>query len=196
LDAASEHLEAVLELLKGYDSGKSYQGFSELANAGDLFARQRKQAAEGDPEAFARFDHSPFIGLSNPMSPPMVVDYDDDGVICEVTFGSAYEGPPNCVHGGYVAAAFDEVLGATQSLSGAQGMTARLVVNYRSPTPLHTPLRILGQFERREGRKIFVAGQMFAGERLTAEAEGLFIAFDPGKFRELLEAREQRSLSQ
>jgi hypothetical protein len=43
-----------------------------------------------------------------------------------VTFGSAYEGPPGCVHGGYVAAAFDEMLGFVQSLGGNPGMTARL----------------------------------------------------------------------
>ena len=49
------------------------------------------------------------------------------------TFGAAYEGPPGCVHGGFVAAAFDEVLGSTQSLSGEPGMTGRLTVNYRSP---------------------------------------------------------------
>ena len=37
--------------------------------------------------------------------------------------GPAYEGPPGCVHGGFIAAAFDEVLGSTQSLSGSPGMT-------------------------------------------------------------------------
>ena len=136
---------------------------------------------EGDPEAWAQFDYSPFIGLANPMSPPMHMDYEGDRVVCHVTFGSAFEGPPACVHGGYVAAAFDEVLGAAQSLSGEQGMTARLVTNYRSPTPLHQPLRIEAWVDRREGRKIFVQGTMHAGERLTAEAEGLFIAFDPDK---------------
>ena len=31
-------------------------------------------------------------------------------------FGAAYEGPPGSVHGGIIAAAFDEVLGMTQSL--------------------------------------------------------------------------------
>ena len=39
-----------------------------------------------------------------------------------MTFGSAYEGPPGCVHGGFVAAAFDEVLGFVQSLGGQPGL--------------------------------------------------------------------------
>ena len=58
-----------------------------------------------------------------------------------VRFGSAYEGPPGHVHGGFVAAAFDEVLGYVQSLGGRPGMTGTLTVRYRSPTPLYTELR-------------------------------------------------------
>jgi acyl-coenzyme A thioesterase PaaI-like protein len=194
LDSASESLEAVAELLRGHSGDADYFGVSELANAGaDLMAERRRMVDEGDPEAWAGFDHSPFIGLANPMSPPLRMGYEGEMVVCDVTFGSAFEGPPACVHGGYVAAAFDEVLGAAQSLSGEQGMTARLIVNYRTPTPLHQALRIEAWLERREGRKIFVHGRMVTvGEgRLTAEAEGLFIAFDSAKFAALLEKRAE-----
>lgn len=194
LDEAATSLEAVAAVLRGHSSGAAYEGIAEMANAGDLLAERRRMVDEGDPEAWAQFDYSPFIGLANPMSPPMVMDYDGDRVVCDVTFGSAYEGPPACVHGGYVAAAFDEVLGAAQSLSGEQGMTARLITNYRSPTPLHEPLRIEAWVDRREGRKIFVEGRMTAGDRVTAEAEGLFIAFDPEKFLKLIEKRAEMSV--
>ena len=44
-----------------------------------------------------------------------------------------------------VAAAFDEVLGFVQSLSGRPGMTGTLTVRYRKPTPLHTELRFDAQ---------------------------------------------------
>lgn len=191
LDAAADSLESVVEILRGHSTGSAYEGVSEMANAGDRLPGRERLQDVNDPELWAQFDYSPFIGLANPMSPPMRLDYEGDRVVCDVTFGSAYEGPPACVHGGYVAAAFDEVLGAAQSLSGDQGMTARLTVNYRSPTPLHEPLRIEAWLDRREGRKIFVNGEMRAGERLTAEAEGLFIAFDPAKFAKLLEARAE-----
>jgi acyl-coenzyme A thioesterase PaaI-like protein len=191
LDAAAESLEAVADVLRGWSGDGDYEGVAEMANAGDLLARRRQMVDEGDPEAWAQFDDSPFIGLANPMSPPMVLGYEGERVVCDVTFGSAFEGPPACVHGGYVAAAFDEVLGAAQSLSGEQGMTARLTINYRSPTPLHEPLRIEAWLARREGRKIFVEGSMTVGDRLTAEAEGLFIAFDPEKFLALLESRAE-----
>lgn len=181
LASAADDMEDLLEMLGELPSGQTYQGFAEAAVAGEL--------PEGS-ERWAFFDHSPFIGLANPMSPPMSVTYEGDRVVCEVTFGSAYEGPPGCVHGGYVAAALDELLGAAQSLSGTQGMTAHLGIDYRSPTPLRTPLRMEGWVHRREGRKIWARGTIVADGTLCAEAEGLFIAFDPKLFEQLLAARD------
>ena len=191
---AADRLEDVARIFRDLPSGQTYEGFAESANAGPVVTERRKAIAEGDfdAEQFAFFDHSPFIGLANPMSPPIVFDYDERSVTGSVNFGSAYEGPPGCVHGGYVAAAFDELLGATQSLSGSQGMTARLIVNYRSPTPLKTDLTMVGSLARQDGRKLFCEGQLFAGEALCAEAEALFITFDPERFRALLDQRESR----
>lgn len=143
-------------------------------------------------ERFAFFDHSPLIGLANPLSPPLVLDYDPADVTRvrgRVNFGPAYEGPPGCVHGGYVAAVFDELLGATQSLSGTQGMTAHLGVDYRSPTPLGEDLVMHGSVEGIDGRKIRTRATMHAGDRLCAEADALFIAFAPGGFEDMLDAR-------
>mgnify|MGYP006303230097 CR=1 FL=1 len=108
-------------------------------------------------------------------------------------FGPAYEGPPGCVHGGWVAAAFDEVLGFAQSLTGIPGMTGTLTVIYRRPTPLETDLRFEARVERTEGRKRFVRGTVTGGGELTAEAEGIFIAIDPERFRNLLEERARRA---
>jgi acyl-coenzyme A thioesterase PaaI-like protein len=191
LVATNAPTEAILELAEQLDQiagrfdswphGTLYEGFAEAANAG------------GDPHGM--FEHSPFIGQSNPLAPPIVLSEDDWGVHAEVRFGAAYEGPPGCVHGGYIAAAFDELLGAAQSLSGNPGMTGRLTVHYRSPTPLHQDLRMHGELVRVEGRKIFTHGSLFAiesdgSERLCAEAEGLFISIDFGKFAHLKEARE------
>lgn len=151
--------------------------------------------ADRDTEFFAFFDHSPLIGLANPLAPPVELAQDRDRVRGTVTFGSAYEGPPGCVHGGFVAAVFDELLGATQSMSGTQGMTAHLGIDYRRPTPLHLPLELEGWLDRRDGRKIWARGRLRAAGEATvlAEAEALFIAFDPGRFRELLEARDPES---
>ena len=145
-----------------------------------------RHAETGRPVLFT----NPAAGWRNPIAPPMVVEHDADGRCwSDFTLGAAYEGPPGCVHGGYVAAVFDELLGATQSLSGDQGMTAHLGVDYRRPTPLGAPLRLEGWLDRRDGRKIYAKGALYSGDELTAEADGLFIAFDREKFAALLAAR-------
>ncbi|MEI7591887.1 MAG: PaaI family thioesterase [Actinomycetes bacterium] len=164
----------------------TYEGFSEAANAG------------ADPHAM--FEHSPYIGRSNPLAPPMMLREVAGAIEGDVRFGMAYEGPPGCVHGGYIAGIFDELLGATQSLSGNPGMTGRLTVNYRSPTPLHDQLVLRGELTAVEGRKIFTNGWLYATEpdgtrRLCAEAEGLFIAMDFGRFAILKAEREQAELN-
>jgi len=185
-DAADE-LESLASTLRRLPTGQTYLGFSELANAGQEVAGLSPE----DPEWSAFFDHSPFIGLANPLSPPMTLEYSGERVLGTVTFGSAFEGPPGCVHGGYVAAVFDELLGSTQSLSGTQGMTAHLGVDYRRPTPLHVPLQMEGWLDRRDGRKIYANATIHADGVLTAEASGLFIAFDSEKFAQLLANRNR-----
>ncbi len=198
LAEAADALESVAALLAALPGGQSYEGFREAANAGAVLSDEKtaaqRQIESGeygdDPERYAFFDHSPFIGLSNPLSPPVHLEYLEDRVIGTAAFGAAYEGPPGCVHGGYVAAVFDEVLGATQSLSGTAGMTARLVVNFRSPTPLRQELSLVGRLVHHEGRKITAAATLHAGDTLCAEAEALFISFDADRFRALLEARD------
>ena len=128
--------------------------------------------------------------MANPLSPPVTIRVEGDHIEGQVTFGAAYEGPPGCVHGGYLAAAFDEVLGSAQSLGGRPGMTGTLTVKYRSPTPLHTPLRFTSWVSGVEGRKIFTVGQCHAGDLLTAEAEGIFISISEERFAELQALRD------
>jgi len=183
IDAADQLARVALSFDDAHH-GTVYEGFNEAANAG------------ADPSA--SFEHSPFIGGANPLSPPLRLLEVDGRVLARGVFGSAYEGPPGCVHGGYVAGAFDEVLGATQTLSGAPGMTGTLTVRYRSPTPLHAELSFVGELVGVERRKIFTKGTLHAGDRLCAEAEGIFISIDPSVFRTLMEARieaEQKRLA-
>jgi len=187
LSAAADQLEEMAATLRSLPKGKRYEGFAEAANAGDLSI-----ASSPAGEEYASFDHSPFIGLANPLSPPIYFEHLSDRITGRVTFGAAYEGPPGCVHGGYVAAAFDELLGATQSLSGTQGMTARLEIDYRSPSPLREELTLVGELESVEGRKIWCKGRLLAGERLCAEGRGLFISLDPERFAALVADRDRR----
>jgi acyl-coenzyme A thioesterase PaaI-like protein len=142
------------------------------------------------------FDRSPIVGLSNPLAAPLQLTMsEEDGrrlVVGRVVFNAAYEGPPGNVHGGMVAAAWDEVLGMAQSLSGNAGFTGTLTIIYRTPTPLYEDLEFKAWVDRVEGRKIFTKGRCYAGDRLTSEAEGIFITVDRSKFEELLAERRAK----
>lgn len=143
--------------------------------------------AEGDPMPWG----NAVIGVRNPTAPPLVIRRLPDGSVrSDFHLGAAFEGPPGHVHGGYVAAAFDEVLGLVQSLSGAPGMTANLTVRYRRPTPLYQPLVFVGRLARVEGRKVYTTATLHAGETLCAESEGLFISIDRERFERMAAERD------
>jgi acyl-CoA thioesterase FadM len=61
-------------------------------------------------------------------------------------------------------------------------------VHYRSPTPLNEELRLAARLVRVEGRKILCTATLHAGDRLCAEAEGLFVTINLDKMRAMLEA--------
>lgn len=177
LRAAADGLERYAERLATHPRRNLPLGYGESANAGDVAAF---------------FDYSPMIGLSNPLAPPIVLQVEGTTVRGHVRFGAAYEGPPGHVHGGFVAAAFDEVLGFVQSTTGQPGMTGTLTIRYRRPTPLDTDLRFEATVQRVEGRKIFAEGRLYAGDVLTAEADGIFISVDLVKMQALMDAKKDR----
>jgi acyl-coenzyme A thioesterase PaaI-like protein len=119
--------------------------------------------------------YSPVVGRCNPLSPPMQMMLEDNKAVSLATFGDPYEGPPNCVHGGIVALAWDHVMALSNMLLNARGPTAWLHVEYRKPTPLYTPLRFEAWIDRVEGKKIFVKGACYANGEVVTEASGLFI---------------------
>lgn len=174
---AADAVEQVRALLGEHHQRSMYEGFGEAANAGD---------------PFGFFDHSPMLGRANALAPPIELWLEGDELHGKATFGAAYEGPPGCVHGGFIAAAFDEVLGSAQSLAGNPGMTGRLTIHYRSPTPLHTELRFTSRLASVRGRKITTTGELWAGDTLCAEGEGLFISIDFARFAEMKLEREAR----
>jgi len=139
----------------------------------DTYARQGVM----DPNEF--FPYSPVVGALNPIAPPVKM-WRADGergqeVHGEANLGAAYNGPPDCVHGGVIAEVFDELLGCVCVTNGIGGFTGTLTVIYRSTTPLSQPLRLRGWHERSEGRKVFAKGTLHHGDTLCAEAEGIFI---------------------
>jgi Thioesterase superfamily len=136
--------------------------------------------APTDPGRRARrhqdyLSRSPLLGSLHPAAAPLAWDMHDGRFVGHGVLGAAYEGPPGYVHGGWVALMFDEALGVANVANGYPGMTARLTIRYRQPTPLGTELRLEAWTTGREGRRITTAGSLSAGAMVCAQAEGLFV---------------------
>jgi hypothetical protein len=141
----------------------------------------RETSAEGLNASRARrldallCERSTINGRSNALAPPVTMWADGDLVRAEAYFTAPYEGPPGRVHGAWVAACFDEILGCAQGASGSFGFTGTLTVMMRRATPLYTKIEYEAGFSHREGRKLHGWGKCYADGVLTAEATGIFV---------------------
>ena len=151
---------------------------------GEPFPRWWEGPAVDDDErdGLRHYRHrSLFQGELHPFSPAL--DWTDGagpegtaGYRFRVTLSRLYEGPPAAVHGGYLAGLFDELLGAVQGLAaGGGGYTGRLIVRYRSLTPIEEELRFAGWIVSDTGRRIVTNATCHAGDRRCAEAVGLLV---------------------
>lgn len=137
-------------------------------------------------EAFG--DQSPLRGRLNPVAPPLETERVEgaDGavrIVGRARLGELYEGPPHGVHGGFVAALFDELLGAVMGTAPPVGVTAKLEVTYRNITPLDRELRFEGWIQEDRGRRVLARATCHAGDALTAEARAHFLRVDFSEVR-------------
>lgn len=150
----------------------------------DLRDWRRRLAPAHAPEAermFGRADNVP--GHGQVMCPAFTIDAQDETSIRgRVTFGNYFLGGNDAAHGGAVALLFDEILGIPAN-AGANAMarTAYLHVNYRAITPMDRELQVSGTLISVAGRKRIVRGELKDGDRLCADAEGLFLELLPGQ---------------
>jgi acyl-coenzyme A thioesterase PaaI-like protein len=163
-------------------------------------APRRQRWYELDPDAptlgearRSYLDLSPLRGRLNPIAPPMVFERIEtpEGLrlLGHVRLSKAYEGPPHGVHGGIVAALFDEILGGAQNLAPPVGVTAKLTVRYRHVTPIEEDLRFEAWIHDRRERRVEVRATCHAGETLTADAVGLFVRVDFGEVQQRMARR-------
>ncbi len=178
----ADELNAIAEVIK--DQADRLQAGKHLY--GRIAFEQADAEKYGNTGSLG-YELNPLDGKSNPIAAPIIVWIDGDQVLGEVNMGWQYEGPSNSVHGGFVAALFDQFLGIGQKLTGQPGFTGTLTVKYLKPTPIGTDLRLVGRVDRIEGRKNFLVGEMWAGDVMTASCEGIFISVTPEMYQALKE---------
>lgn len=132
-------------------------------------------AASSGPPARLN-ERSPVSGRTNAVAAPLTYRHEGDHTLATAVYAVQHEGPAGHVHGGVVAAAFDELLGVAQMASGAAGFTGSLSVRFHRPTPLHVPITYDARVAGRDGRKLTVTATSTDGHRELASAEGVFIA--------------------
>jgi len=128
------------------------------------------------------YDRDPVTGLSNPLAPPLRRLACDEGTLWQVEFGDAYEGHPGLVHGGFVAAILDHVLGVTSAVAGFAAMTGTLSTRFRRPTPTRTVLICRAAVKRVDGRKVFCSATLEANGVVVADADGVYFRLSPDHY--------------
>ncbi|MFT5484705.1 MAG: hypothetical protein ACI9GW_003373 [Halieaceae bacterium] len=161
LIAFAESVEAVIEARPDFPRLEGILAFAETGKFGGWGELSHEINALG--------------GQANPLSPEFSIWFVDGRAFGKTRFGWLYEGPPGHVHGGYVAAIFDQFMGMAQIIGGNPGRTGHLNTRYHSPTPLNVDLRLYGDIIKQEGRKTVITATLYAGETLTASSEALFI---------------------
>ncbi|MFA7584580.1 MAG: PaaI family thioesterase [Novosphingobium sp.] len=150
--------------------------FKGTAEIGDRTEYMASQGLVGPRNRLA-LEMSAVIGRSNAASLPMRFFRSQDGKVCaEVHPDNSHEGPPGYLHGGLIAALFDEFLGLAQDdLPGPPGLTGTLSVRYLSPTPIDERLTLMLRSAEEDGRKRLLKGELWARDQPTASCDALFI---------------------
>jgi len=181
LDAAAEAVRRLTDSLLRLGGSTAYDldGLAKQLHAiADEVDELRPPEADRMREMWERRPrHDPATGTHNPVAPPLVVHGLEDGSVQgEVTLGMAYQGQPGMAHGGISALMLDHALGFANGWAGLGGMTARLTLNFKRPTPLFVPLTVRARQTRVEGRKIWCESSLEHDGEVLVTAEALFIA--------------------
>ncbi|MFK0572168.1 PaaI family thioesterase [Endozoicomonas sp.] len=112
-----------------------------------------------------------------------------DPVVAHVCYGKAFEGGPGLVHGGFIAALFDELFGVVQHRQELPSMTGSLSLRYLKPTPLHTELRYEAWVVETRGRKSTMKAVLKNGDDVLVEADALFVTVLRKNYQKLVDQR-------
>jgi acyl-coenzyme A thioesterase PaaI-like protein len=133
----------------------------------------------GVPEAgerrYAMADRA-VVGPANPTSVDVEMRREDElEGVAEVVFGPAFEGALGRVHGGMVAAVFDDLSGFVLGFVGRPGFSVRLEVTFRAPVPVEVPVEFRVRLREQRGRKLLVEGEARLGDQVLVTAKTMMI---------------------
>ncbi|MGW1740124.1 PaaI family thioesterase [Nocardia sp. NPDC001965] len=129
-------------------------------------------------------------GRGHALAPPLHLDeITATSARGRVTVGRFHSGR-YAMNGGVTPLIFDEILARLANHGRPWARTAHLGVDFRAPAPLHTELTVTARIVRQEGRKRFLRGALHHGDRLLAEADGLWIELKPEQTHNISDGQE------
>ncbi|QDX81414.1 hypothetical protein B9N43_09250 [Denitratisoma sp. DHT3] len=120
--------------------------------------------------------YSPVSGPCNPVAPRLHFLREPGRLLADVRFDCIHEGPPGTVHGGVLAAVYDQLFANANLLNKTGGFTASLTIDFQRPTLLDETVRFACWIEEVAGRKVNIQGECRNGrDELLTTARALFI---------------------
>jgi acyl-coenzyme A thioesterase PaaI-like protein len=135
-------------------------------------------AVAAQPDAARRYAMADraIVGPANPTSVDVEMTREDEHEgVAQVVFGPAFEGALGRVHGGMVAAVFDDLAGFVLGFVGRPGFSVRLEVTVRAPVPTEVPVEFRVRLREQQGRKLLVEGEARLGGQVLATAETMMV---------------------
>ncbi len=138
--------------------------------------------APADGATLTSYDERPVSGRASPWSLDLHLRRDGDEVVASVTMRAAHEGAPGRSHGGIVAALFDDVFGFVLSILAEPAFTGELSIRYEAGVPIGVPLECRVRLAERDGRKLYLTGELTAQGHVVARSKATFISIDREQF--------------
>jgi len=105
-------------------------------------------------------------------------------------FGGKTMGPPGHVHGGAMAAALDEAMGAVCWMNDHKTVAANISVKFIAMLPIGTETILEARIDRIDGRKISTRATLTSLDgTMVSAAEGLFIVLKEEALRAMAPTR-------
>ena len=99
----------------------------------------------------------------------------DGSVTARFPCDRVFEGYPETLHGGVVAALLDSAMTNCLFSAGVVALTAELAVRFVSPVKLDHTVEVTASVTRTRGRLYYLRAELTQGQTLTARAQATFM---------------------
>jgi acyl-coenzyme A thioesterase PaaI-like protein len=136
-----------------------------------------------DGDALSHYDECCIDGTHNPFALRISFVRDGERVRAKARFTRPYEGPTGRVHGGAIAACYEDVLGYQLTLRRRVGYMVTLSIEFLHATPLDREVDFSSEVLTTDGDRLHVVGECRAGDVVTTRAHGVLAMVPTERFR-------------